>query len=421
LSSPGELTGGPVPEPTGPPAWRKLLGFALLPGIAAISPLVVLPLIARSVGDIGWASALSGEVIGTFAAIALAFGWTTIGPAMVAVGSDERRGELYRQSLVVRGIMAAITLPITVIVCASIAGEGHELLAALMGLQGALIATSFTWFAVGLGHPGAIAVYDAVPRVVAAVLSAVAIGFGAPAIVFPLGGITVTIIGTALYSSRVLRRLPAAWPSMRRVPGLFRTALPVALSEGGIGAYSSVPTPLVTVTASPADAAGYATADKLLKLGQFLPITLANAFQNWTAEVVAEQRARRLRFAISAHLALGLSGWLILATVGSWGSRLLFGDAAAPTELLLPIGLAFTCYTVRTAMVRLVLFPAGFARTVLAGTLVGSAVGLPVLIIGTFSIGPLGTALGYALIELVSLVWLIRRTREGYLRITETS
>ncbi len=405
---------------SGPPAWRKLLGFALLPGIAAISPLVVLPLIARSVGDIGWASALSGEVIGTFAAIALAFGWTTIGPSMVAVGSDQRRGELYRQSLVVRGMMAAITLPLTVVLCVSIAGEGYELLAALMGLQGALIATSFTWFAVGLGHPGAIAVYDAIPRVIAAVLSAVAIGFGAPAIVFPLGGIAVTIIGTSLYSSRVLRRFPSAWPSLRQVPGLLRAASPVALSEGGIGAYSSVPTPLVTVTASPTDAAGYATADKLLKLGQFLPITLSNAFQNWTAEVVGEQRARRLRFAMAAHLALGLVGWLMLATLGSWASRLLFGDAAAPTELLVPIGLAFACYTMRTAMVRLVLFPAGFARTVMVATLIGSAIGLPVLVVGTFTVGPLGAALGYALIEFVSLLWLVRRTLQGYRLITIT-
>ncbi len=402
----------------GPPAWRKLLGFALLPGIAAISPLVVLPLIARSVGDVGWASALSGEVIGTFAAIAMGFGWTTIGPAMVATGSDRRRGQLYRESLVVRGLMAAAALPLTSVLCFAIAGEGHEPLAVLMGLQGALIATSFTWFAVGLGHPGAIAVYDAIPRLGAAALSAAAIGFGAPAFVFPIGGIAVTVIGTTLYSLRVLRRFPSAWPSAREVPGLFRAAMPVALSEGGIGAYSSVPTPLVTVTASPGDAAGYATADKLLKLGQFLPITLANAFQHWTAEVVGEQRARRLRFAIATHLALGLFGWLALATLGSWASRLLFGDAAAPTELLVPIGLAFACYTVRTSIVRLVLFPAGFARTVLAATLIGSAIGLPALVLGTFIVGPIGTAFGYALIEFVSLVWLIRRTLQGYRLIT---
>lgn len=413
MSAPGDNS-----VPAGPPAWRRLLGFAVLPAIAAVSPLVVLPLISRSVGDIGWASALSGEVIGTFAAIALAYGWTTIGPSLVAGGTAAARGLLYRQSLVVRGLMAAVTLPIAMLICVGIAGEGHELLAALMGLQGALIAASFTWFAVGLGHPGAIAVFDAIPRVAVAALSALAIGLGAPAIVFPLGGIAVTLVGTAIYSARVLARFPAAWPSLAEFPGLFRIGAPVALSEAGTGAYSSVPTPLVTVTASPPDAAGYATADKFLKLGQFLPITLANAFQHWTAEVTGDQRARRIRFAIAAHVVLGLLGWLLLSTIGSWVSRLLFDDAAAPAELLVAIGLAFACYSVRTSMVRLVLFPAGYAGSVLTATLVASAIGLPLLVFGTFAVGPLGTALGYALIELIAVTWLIGRSIRAYRAIT---
>ncbi len=417
MSVPGEA-GTPVPPPPAGPAWRRLLGFALLPAIAAISPLVVLPLISRSVGDSGWASALSGEVIGTFAAIALAYGWTTIGPSLVASSDARHRGALYRQSLVVRGLMATVTLPLTVLICVLIASDGYELLAALMGLQGALIATSFTWFAVGVGRPGSIAFFDAIPRVVAAGFSAVAIGMGAPAIVFPLGGIAVTVVGTTLYSIRTLRRFPAPWPSRRALPGLFKSGAPVALSEAGTGAYSSVPTPLVTVTSASGDAAGYATADKFLKLGQFLPITLSNAFQNWTAEVQGHSRARRIRFAILAHALLGLLGWLLLATIGSFISRLLFADAAAPTELLTAIGLAFACYSTRTAMVRLVLFPAGHTGSVLTATLIASAIGLPLLLLGTVTIGPLGAAMGYALIELISFAWLVRRTISGYREIT---
>ncbi len=414
-------TPGVSDAPPGSPAWRRLLGFAVLPAIAAVSPLVVLPLISRSVGDIGWASALSGEVIGTFAAIALAYGWTTIGPSLVAGGTAATRGLLYRQSLVVRGLMAIAILPLAMLVCVGIAGEGHELLAALMGLQGALIATSFTWFAVGLGHPGSIAVFDAIPRVAMAALSAAAIGLGAPAIVFPLGGIAVTLVGTAIYSARVLARFPAAWPALAEIPGLFRLGAPVALSEAGTGAYSSVPTPLVTVVASPPDAAGYATADKFLKLGQFLPITLANAFQHWTAEVTGDERARRIRFALAAHVVLGLLGWLLLSTIGSWVSRLMFDQAAAPTELLVPIGFAFACFSVRTAFMRLVLFPAGHTGTVLAAIVVASAIGLPVLVLGTFTIGPLGTALGYALIEVVALGWVLRRTAQGFRELTAST
>ena len=66
---------------------RRLLGFMLLPAIAALSPIIALPVVVRIAGDAGWASAIAGESIGTFAAIAIGWGWATIGPALISIAA----------------------------------------------------------------------------------------------------------------------------------------------------------------------------------------------------------------------------------------------------------------------------------------------------------------------------------------------
>ncbi|WP_316311912.1 hypothetical protein, partial [Clavibacter michiganensis] len=118
------------------------------------------------------------------------------------------------------------------------------LLASLMGLQGALIGLSFTWFAVGVGDPRSILFYDAIPRLLVAVAAMLAIVNGVPVEVYPIVGILVTLIGTTAYTLRLLRRYPSPWPPLREIPGLFRLGAPVALNDGALGAYSSVPMPL---------------------------------------------------------------------------------------------------------------------------------------------------------------------------------
>ena len=401
------------------PLGRRLLGFTLLPAIAAVSPLLVLPVLSRVAGPDGWASAIAGESVGTFAAIAIAYGWTTIGPALVSVALDDpHRGRLYRDALVVRLLTAAVALPITAVVCALVASPGYEWLAVLMGLQGALIALSFTWFAVGVGDPRSIVLYDAVPRVLVALLAAIAIAQIDVVELYPVGGILVTLVGTTIYTVRLLKRYPSDWPTLRELPGLFRLGAPVALNDAALGAYSSVPTPLVNVTSPGAAAAGFASADKMLKLGQFLPLTLANALQSWTGEVNGPPRARRVSIAVWSHAIFGVLGWLVLGLAGPWVSGALFGpDAAAAPAVCIALGLAFAMYSTRTSMTRHLLFPTGQARAVMTATLVATAAGVPAMIGLTVILGPLGAALGYAATETIATLLLVRRSARGLSRI----
>jgi PST family polysaccharide transporter len=393
-----------------PPLWRRLALFFVVPAIAAVSPLLVLPIVARAAGPAGWASAIAGESIGTVAAILIGYGWMSIGPALISIADDHRRGALYRASLVVRLLVACVALPVMAVVCWLVADPGSIWLAVLMGLQGALIALSFTWFSAGVGRPRAIVFYDSIPRLVIAAASAVAILHGAPVELYPIAGIAVTLIGTSLFTWHVLRRYPAAWPTRLELMGLYRSGAPVALNDVALSVYSSVPTPLVTLTAPAADAAGFASADKMLKLGQFIPMTLANALQTWIAEAHGAARSRRMRFALAAHGIVGILGWAGLGVLGAWASALLFGQAAASsTPVLLAMGLTFAFFSIRTSMTRHVLYPAGQAGPVVRATLLATAIGIPIMIGLALVIGPVGAAIGYALTEGAATALLARR------------
>tara|TARA_R100000365_G_C2746400_1_gene75686 strand:+ start:2153 stop:3118 length:966 start_codon:yes stop_codon:yes gene_type:complete len=307
--------------------------------------------------------------------------------------------------------MALLALPVMTVVIWFVATPGFELLAVLMGAQGALIAMSFMWFSVGLGRPSAIAFYDAIPRLLVTAVTAAAIVATGFLELYPLGGIAVTLIGTGLYTRRVLRRYPGAWPRWKDAAHLARSGLPVTLNDAALGTYSAVPTPVVTVTYPGVPAAGFASADKLMKLGQFVPLTLANALQSWTAEVSGPPRARRIRVALIAHASIGLLGWAVFTALGPPVSGLLFGaEATAPLGVVAVLGFAFAVYSVRTSMTRHLLFPEGAARAVMAATLAGTAVGIPAMIALTILLGPFGAAVGYATTELMSTVLMVRRS-----------
>ena len=394
-----------------PSLHRRLLGFMLLPAVAALSPIIALPVVTRNAGSAGWGSAISGENIGTFIAIAIGWGWTTIGPALISLAADDdERARIYRESLTIRLLISLIALPALVLICWVIAAPGYEWLTVLMGAQGALISLSFTWFSAGVGDPRTIVILDAVPRLLANLAAAGLVLVTGIVVLYPLAGILVTLVSTAIFSLRLLRRHPGPWPGRRDLPRLFKSTLPVALNDAGLSGYSSVPAPVVNVTASHAASAGYASSDKLLKLGQFIPMTLANALQSWIGEAHGSHRGRRMGVALLIATGIGLLGWASLALIGPWFTEFYFGaDAAAPFDVLLATGVVFFFFSVRTVVARLVLFPAGQAGAVMRTTLIATAVGIPLMIALALAWGPVGAAVGYAFTEGAATVLLARR------------
>lgn len=390
----------------------RLAGFGGLPLISLITPLLVLPVIGRVAGVAGWASLAAGESIGTLGGIVIGYGWNVSGPPRIAGRPDpHERYVLYRQSLVVRLSVAAAVLPVVLLLCVVMARTGYRLPTALMGVSAAVTGLSFAWFCVGAGDPRSIAVFEAIPRVVAAAVSAGLILLTRQLVVYPALAVTVSLVGIVLFSSRVPGRSPLPpvdrhdlWRLLVRDRGL--AAVDIAGS-----AYGSVPVPVVSAIASPSLAGSYASADKLYRFGQFIPITLGNAFQSWTVEAGRVARGRRLRFALLAHLGLGLLGWAVFAVAGPSVSALMFGaDVGATRAVCFWLGAAFALLSVRTAAVRLVLVPEGKVRIVFGATVAGTFVGVPAMVAFTLLVGPVGAAWAVLLSEVVSAAVLASAT-----------
>lgn len=400
---------------------QRLFGFSALPAISAISPLLVLPLVARSAGPEGWASALSGEVMGTLAGVIISYGWSTIGPPKVANATDPSViGRLYRESLFVRFCLAMVVLPVLIIICGIIAGEGYRTLTILMGLQGATIALSFVWFSVGIADPRSIALFDAIPRVLAAGTAAALILATGIVELYPVAGLVVTLAGTTMLTKRVLLQYPSTNPRFRDIFKLLRANTDVAVSDTVFTSYLAFPLPLVHLNTPSLEASSFASADKMVKLGMYVPFALGNALQAWTAEAHGKARVNRVRASIGAHALLGLLGWTVISTIGPMASEFLFGsEAIASRDTLVILGFAFALYSIRSSLTRHLLLPSGDSASVMTATLIGSLLGIGVMVGLTPKIGANGAAIGYALTEAMITIILTLRAPRGLQKLQE--
>lgn len=398
--------------------WRRLAGFAGLPMISLVTPLLVLPVVGRVAGSAGWASLASGESIGTLAGIVIAYGWNVAGPPRVAATADPgTRIRLYHESLVVRGVLAVACVPVIALLCLLVAADGYLLPTVLMGLSGAVVGLSFSWFSVGAGDPRSIAVFEAVPRVAAAMVAALLVLLTRELALYPLLAIGASLGGVVVFSRRVLRGADLPRLGRRDVWSLLVRDRALAAIDVAGGAYGAVPVPLVSAQSPVADASAYASADKLYKFGMYVPITLGNALQSWTVEGGVGELARRLRFALRAHVLVGVLGWAVFALAGPPVSALLFGPAVEAHRIVcFWLGASFLLASTRTSLTRHVLVPAGRIRVVFASTVVGALVGIPLIALLTSALGAVGGALGVLASELVATSILVpgalRRIRD---------
>lgn len=403
---------GPLEEPR-PSVIGRVLGFGGLPLLSMLTPLIVLPVFSRQAGDAGWATASAGEAIGALFGLVISYGWHSLGPTRVPPLGPDARARLYRESLVVRLTLAALVLPVMAAVCALSARPGFAVLAVLMGLSTALVPLSFSWYAVGTGRAGDIAVYDTIPRVTSAVISAAVMLATGWLYIYPLLASVVPLVGMTLFSMRMLRRSPREWPAWRTVGALLRRDIVPALNELAAGGYAALPVPLVNGTAAATVSAAYASADKLYRYGIFVPGAVANIFQRWVIEAGSEKLVERQRFALGCHAALGVLGLAAITGLGPWVSAVLFGDAVtAARDVCAALGCAFAINSVRMGLTRLVLFPAGRTRIILRSTLIGGVVGTPLVAVLAIGVGPVGAALGLFISELVMASLLVRDGRE---------
>lgn len=389
--------------------FARLAGFTFLPLLSLITPLFMLPVISRIVGDGGWASAIAGQAIGTFGATVIMWGWNVDGPVRAArAATQTAMGNIYNESLRTRLALGFLILPAVSVIAFLIGHDGHRWDGVVMAWTTALAGFSPAWVGIGQGKPMLLALYDTLPRFLATCAAIPVLLLSGQVLWYAVLLLVATILSLLLFQ----RRLGSPARSIGAPPGdvvneLKRQSGTALISFSG-NAYAATPAPIATLTTPATMAAGFASADTIYRFGLFSAIALGNALQGWTLERNVHNRRSRHVSALVAHIVLGVLGLGLFVALGPEVSALFFGDAVKTDRLTsFFFGLAFLFLSAGTPLIRNLLIPAGRQRIVLTWTVISAVVGLgTMLVLGSMQFVA-GVALGMAISEAILFAGLL--------------
>ena len=381
----------------------RLGGFAGFPLLGILIPLLLLPVIARVAGPSGWASIVAAIAIGSFGATAILWGWNIRGTVLVAsTTSAERRATLYGQSIVVRGMLSVIVLPVVVLLTASLASPDVRWDAAAVAGATAVSGFSPAWFCVGIGSPRLMGIFDTLPRVISAVVALPLVAISGVISYYPVFLVLLTIVAVVVFRRVYFPRGTISRPGIAESLGEMRRQLGSAGVNISGSAYSSVPVPIATFRGPEVVASVYSSADQLYRFGLFTTVALGNTFQGWTLEVAGRAQVRRHAAAFGSHLGLGVTGAAVITLLGPTASSLLFGpDVAATTMTCFLYGVSFLFINLGTPLIRNLLIPAGKDVLVLLSTVVSAIAGITMMLSLSAPGSLTGIAVGVATSEAI--------------------
>ena len=387
---------------------RRFAGFTLFPLFGVMAPLLVLPVAARAGGPEGWQSLGVGQSVGAITSVIVLWGWWATGPALLAETGHEDHPSLYVRSLEERVLVLLFAgLPLLALACV-LSAPDYRGTAALMWLGAATVGLSPSWFAVGVGKPGLLAAYSALPNAIAVVASTGIILASGPIWWFPALLVLANVLPPLALAFHLDRNALQHRRGLRRSISGIRAQTEVASSNLVGTIYAGSPTPVASAVA-PIDQAGqFVSADRIYRIGSFATASLGNALQSWVLERGPAQRSRQRR-AITAHLVLGVAGGSLIAAFGHLASRFLFGqDVQAPVGACIGYGMAFLFASISSPLGRNLLIPYGKARVALSASVLAAGTALPAMFILYGLFGVTGIAGGMALGEFIVLVIRLR-------------
>lgn len=362
----------------------RLAAFTGGPVLAAIAPLLIIPVITRATGAGGWASFAAGQSVGLIGMIVLTFGWGIVGPVRVARHPDPAdRARILAESLATRAVTALVVLPAVAVVAAWVATPDYRLAAAAVAIATAAAGFTPAWFCIGAGQPGLLTLYDVLPRLAAAAAGAGLIVLTGEIAWYALVLAASCAVAFGWHARTVLREGTHRRLSGAEIRSALRHQLPTAAIDTVSNSYGSTPTPIATGSLSTTAADSFASANTMYRFGLIAVVAFGNAFQGWVLEPDADDPRARQRLAITAHAALGVLGALGLATLGPWASSIVMGAENAATWTTSALfGAAFFAISFTTPFIRNIMIPHGRYRYVFVVTCASSVVGLSVMLIG---------------------------------------
>jgi len=391
---------------------RRLLGFTSIPLLSSFTPLLLLPFVARLGGPTGWAAIGVGQALGGLGGVLVSYGWNVAGPARVArLTSPSQTRSLYSVSFWARFLMLVPVAVGTSGLALITSGSQFALLSALMALANTMSGMSLGWYGVGVGSSALILRYETLPKI-SFMLASLALMLSLRQVSwYPVGIILGTSVGLFAFHARLFGHWLPNWPGLRAIRDEFRLGFSNAAIDGTGALYTSAPVPLANSLGTISATASFSSADKIYRYGLFTIVALGNALQAWVLDAEASSRRKRQMLSVLLHAFLGLLGLGFFSFVGTLATQLLFGRSVAADQLtLVYYGFAFLAVSSSTPFIRNILIPMGKSRLVLGATISGAVIGLLAMFGFGHLVGPHGVALGFALSEGMTFLFVVAAT-----------
>jgi len=320
-------------------SFRRRVGstafFLLIPLISAITPLIALPAISRSVGAAGWAAIAIAQSFGAGAAIIGELGWSIVGPQLVARSLVLAQAQLFQRAMASK-IAVGSLLALGAGTFAGLMAQSLSMVAALVGVASGLGCLNSIWFFIGQNRPIAIVVTDSVPRLLAVTAAAVALHFGAPIIVFPIG-LFLGICSSYVLGARAAgTRIFPAGSDFRTVSQTLSRQSTLIGGRAVSSLYTALPIAIVGLV-SPQSVAAFAAAERLMRMGLNAVSAIPNRLQHWLGSSPSTEENYRIKASLFINLCVGALSATIFLLAAPFAISVLFAATIAlePVPLVL--------------------------------------------------------------------------------------
>ncbi|MEB7505724.1 hypothetical protein [Arthrobacter koreensis] len=390
--------------------FQRLGAFGASVVITTVVGVLAIPVVITHAGSATWGVIALGQSAALLFGVLVSFGWGTVGPAMVAGMPAEQRPQMYVDSLVSRFYLFIVAAPLAALTVWLIAGSSSPSVAVLACMAYLLPFLGASWYFVGDARPGRLLVFDTLP---------VTLGT-----LFGLGGLILTAdvyvylsiqLGMnllAVLASGLLIRRSAFGPrfdfrlgrALRRLGGQRHGVITAATSS------LYVNTPLLVVGAAiPAAVPLYAMAEKFFKYGLTAVGPVVQVLQGSIADPDRARQDARVRTAAKLAPFGALVSALAMAVCIPWASILLSqGEITVGFDLSVPMGVVFGAVAVSQVVGLACLIPIGEGKALAVSTVLGAAVGIPLIITGALTLGAAGVAWAVAVSEMAVAAYQLR-------------
>ncbi|MCU1514363.1 MAG: hypothetical protein JWO10_1453 [Microbacteriaceae bacterium] len=391
----------------------RVLGFGLSTIVSGVATFLTVPVLISAVGPLAWSGVAVGQSVGIVGGVIVGFGWAVSGSSSVAMLDRAGADDYFRRSLAIRGLLA-IPVAVVAALAAGLVAPAAALPAALAAAAGSIGGLTGSWYFVGLSAPTRYLMLETVPKAVGGLGGALAVLFGAPLFVFPLGLLLGIVVSVAVTMVSLTTRRWFVRDDVRGIRATLMLQRHAALTAAVSTTYLNLPTVAVAIF-WPAQTPIFALADRVFKLANAAVTPLTQVAQGWIPHPDLRTRLQRIKTGLRA--VSGIAGGVaigfvalsipvsVLLSAGKLSTDLIFATSFGATLLFTTIS-----QTVGIAC----LMSLGAGRAVALSAVLGAALGVPVLVVGTILFGAHGAAVAEAVAEAAVVIYQLVVLRRVY-------